>query len=784
MNIEKKDQTYSRWASIVEIKDSLYEIAFNNVKPEYGGIPLYTEDGNVYVEKNDSHTLILGPTGAKKTRLLGMPSLMLYAMAGESFIATDPKAELYEKTYPVLLNEGYNIFVLNLRDPLKSNCWNPLLIPYHLYHNNMKDKAVELVNDMASCITKDGGSNDPYWQNSASDMLAGLILILFECAGQSEINFKSLRALKTQAFKAVDQINKNDIPFIKEKFLQYVNPSSFVNSLLSGTADVCDTTRGCIISVFDQALRPFFCQDNLIDTLSDNHLDMNSIGKEKTAVFLIIPDENRLYHKLVSVFIKQCYTELIIEAQKQPEKTLPLRVNFLLDEFASLPEVSDFPSMITASRSRNIRFNLLIQSFNQLYQRYGQEAETIKGNCENWVFLHSREKSTLEELCFLSGTKSNSEPLVSMSMLQRLDKEKGEAFILHKRQFPFLTNLLDIDSYPKMFTDEIQVQYPHNNRRVQGVFNIERFCKEKNGYFLSQLFTGKTHEEILKDKEAEFYMQDEECIVTPFFASAVYEKSEIEKRKPRTRSKNAEQIKNPYWLRVNKKVKIFAISDLHLSGENVSKPMDIFESFTAGYINEVKENWNMTVQEDDVVLISGDISWAAHLDDAKHDLDLLGQLKGIKIIIRGNHDYWWQSISKVRSFLSNDTYALQNDSIKIGNTIICGTRGWTIPDSETREEDVKIYKREVERLKLSLEDANKKKNKEDTLICMTHFPPFNNRIDNNDFTSLLKDYKVNKVVYGHLHGAKIETPLYFEKDGIEYYLTSCDLINNKLIKIF
>ena len=224
---------------------------------------------------------------------------------------------------------------------------------------------------------------DTYWQNSASDLLAGLILILFECAHESEINFKSLRALRTQAFKIIDKSSSdNNNPYIQEYFLKYLNPASFVCSLLSGTAQVCDTTRGCIVSVFDIGLRPFFSQDNLIGMLSDNHLDMSKIGKEKTAIFLIIPDENTLYHRLISVFIKQCYTELIIEAQKQPGKKLPLRVNYLLDEFSSIPTISDFPAMITASRSRNIRFNLIIQSFNQLRHRYGGEAETIKGNCE------------------------------------------------------------------------------------------------------------------------------------------------------------------------------------------------------------------------------------------------------------------------------------------------------------------------------------------------------------------------------------------------------------------
>jgi len=236
---------------------------------------------------------------------------------------------------------------------------------------------------------------------------------------------------------------------------------------------------------------------------------------------------------------------------------------------------------------------------------------------------------------------------------------------------------------------------------------------------------------------------------------------------------------------MNEKTKIYAISDLHLSGENVTKPMDIFGSYTTGYIDEVKANWDATVEDSDIVLISGDISWATYLEDAQSDIDFIGKLKGTKILIRGNHDYWWKSISNVRSTLHEGTYALQNDSIRINSTVICGIRGWTIPNPnvETSEEDLKLYKREIERLSLSLKSAKAKQQDGDILITMIHFPPFNDKLEDNGFTTLFKEYHVNKVVYGHLHGKHIQTPLYFVKDDIEYYLTSCDKVENKLVRI-
>jgi type IV secretion system protein VirD4 len=526
--LSPQNSNYSRFASESEIKSSLYKVNFNGDVPQYGGIPLFTETGAVYIEPTDTHSLIIGSTGSKKTRLIGMPALRLYALAGESFISTDPKAELYERTLPHLKEQGYRVFVLNLRDPVHSNLWNPFIVPYHLYHNGQRDKAIELINDMAGTIVKEVLTTDYYWQNSAADMLAGLILVMFECAQESEINFKSLRGLRTQAFKITSERldSENHSIFIKEKFLNNLDASGFINSLLGGTAEVCDSTRGCIVSVFDQAMRPFFGQDNLIDMLSANELEMSKIGKEKTAVFLIIPDENTLYHRLISVFVKQCYTELIIEAQKHPSLSLPRRVNFLLDEFSSLPPISDFPAMVTASRSRNIRFNLFVQSIQQLRDRYGGHAETIKGNCENWVFFHSREYSLLEELTNLSGMRNQEDTLVSMARLQTLDKDKGEAFIMHKRMHPYIACLPDIDSYPGIASNCESAEYPKNSCKADAVFNFERFCRDNSNFFLSKLFSGKTHDEIRNissEEQERYYMTDDDDdeIIEPIFTSIV-----------------------------------------------------------------------------------------------------------------------------------------------------------------------------------------------------------------------------------------------------------------------
>ncbi|MBO5713374.1 MAG: metallophosphoesterase [Clostridia bacterium] len=231
-------------------------------------------------------------------------------------------------------------------------------------------------------------------------------------------------------------------------------------------------------------------------------------------------------------------------------------------------------------------------------------------------------------------------------------------------------------------------------------------------------------------------------------------------------------------------MKIYAISDLHLSSTG-DKPMDIFGEKWGGYLEKIEYDWNEKVSDDDIVLISGDISWAMKLENALTDIEFLTKLKGTKIIIRGNHDYWWQSITRVRSALPNNIIALQNDAVKIGNYVFCGSRGWAVEGSpDFNEQDRKLYLREAERFTLALKNAEKLLEEGDELIALIHYPPFNIRKEDSLFTNLFEKYKVSKVVYGHLHGKDAKPYFRINKNGVEYILASCDLIDNKLVEVY
>ena len=223
-------------------------------------------------------------------------------------------------------------------------------------------------------------------------------------------------------------------------------------------------------------------------------------------------------------------------------------------------------------------------------------------------------------------------------------------------------------------------------------------------------------------------------------------------------------------------MKIFAISDLHLS-INSNKPMDIFGPVWENYLDTVKNDWREKVSDDDIVLLAGDFSWAMKLEDAVPDMEYLSSLPGKKIIIRGNHDYWWNAIGKVRSVLPSGFYALQNDAIKIGHYIFCGTRGWTFDDD-------KMLNRELIRLEMSLENAKALREDGDEIICMMHYPPFLKGNLDTPYTALIEKYGVKAVVYGHLHGKSyVSHPFEIDIKGARYYLTSCDLRENLLTQI-
>ena len=209
--------------------------------------------------------------------------------------------------------------------------------------------------------------------------------------------------------------------------------------------------------------------------------------------------------------------------------------------------------------------------------------------------------------------------------------------------------------------------------------------------------------------------------------------------------------------------------------------MDIFGACWDNYWQKICIDWRSKVKETDTVLIAGDISWAMTLENALIDIAEIAKLPGKKVFIKGNHDYWWNSLSKIKKVLPKNFYLIQNDALLLDGVIIAGSRLWNI--SAQNADDVKILEREKMRLELSLKKARELRQKDEKIIAMCHFPPFDVTLSDNEFTSMFEEYGVSKVVYGHLHGKDCRAVEHLNKNGIDYYLTSCDKVDNKLVYI-
>ncbi|MBC6004263.1 MAG: metallophosphoesterase [Paeniclostridium sordellii] len=226
---------------------------------------------------------------------------------------------------------------------------------------------------------------------------------------------------------------------------------------------------------------------------------------------------------------------------------------------------------------------------------------------------------------------------------------------------------------------------------------------------------------------------------------------------------------------------LYAIGDLHFSTA-VNKPMNIFGDNWDNHEEKIINSWKSQVKDDDIVLVVGDTSWGINMNEAEQDLDIIHKLPGKKIFVKGNHDYWWTTVTKLNKLYENMSF-LQNNFYSYKDYAICGTRGWICPnDFKFTQEDEKIYKREAHRLKLSLDAAKKAGFKK--IIVITHYPPTNDKLESSLFTDIYEEYCVEKVIYGHLHGKEsFKMGLEGIRNEVEYKLVSCDYTNFNIIKI-
>lgn len=456
-------KTDDGWADPNEIKSHLVPIEIDSLDPiEHGGPTMYCDGGTAYINTSESHVMAIGSTGSRKTTSFIIPSIINIARSGEPMMIVDPKGELHRRTSGILAKLGYDIKVLNIWNPLKSDNWNPFLESYRKYRSSdpeLRDLAIGEVKIIAECLCPIDNRNDPYWEESGRQVLTGLILTMYEmCDDPLDVNFRTLAAIKSE-------ISVEDRGPVFRKFYKSLEDGSIIKGCLDVYLGNANNTGKCIISMVENVLFPICSRESITDLLSGD-ADAFSDFNEKTAYYVIAPDMTEVYNRIISLFTKALYCKLCNKASKTPDGRLPCKVNMVLDEFCNL-NLDEILNMFTAARGRGIRIFTVVQSYSQLVEKYGdRKGEALLSQCD-LIFLTSREMDLLRRLSEMVG-EHNGRNLISSSELQRL--EPGQALFLSGREKPYLCHLHSEREYP--MADPIDL--PEKRLGNHGVMSFSR----------------------------------------------------------------------------------------------------------------------------------------------------------------------------------------------------------------------------------------------------------------------------------------------------------------------
>lgn len=451
------------------VLDMCRKVDYGNAEKWAGGsgINVISNGKESYIQDTEASTLVVGATGSGKTRRLLLPYTYSCIKDGASLVINDPKGEIYTHMYDVLREEGYNIKVLDYRNPLRGERYNPLEYPAHLYKEGNTSRAAELFTEIGKTIFEAVKSGkDPFWHLTANQYFVGLAEFSSDKFDEKLTTLNNIYNLHIQGGEDVELGEGSWVRNKGKKMRIYFSDSERKKmgywKLLCPTVNAPNDTRGGIEAVFTSVLSEFVLNENLVDQTSDSTFDMEELIEKKTALFFITRDEGTVYDRLISTVINQVYQYLIDRAEENFENgRLDRRVEFIIDEFGNLPAINMIERKLTAGRSRNIRWLIVIQSLQQLTHIYGDDvAKIILGNgAGNLVYMYSNDRELLKYISDLCGNCKNSygvlsDPLLPISKLRGFDKEKGETLLLLERLAPFVSYLPDISEYPIHLSDK------------------------------------------------------------------------------------------------------------------------------------------------------------------------------------------------------------------------------------------------------------------------------------------------------------------------------------------
>lgn len=475
------------------------------------GIFFVTGNNYVYVDNADHHTLIIGTTGSGKSFSFILPMLCLLAMTGESGLCVDIKGELSQATAELFKSKGYRVYFLDFIEPQNSDCWNPLYLGSHEYMKQLKTKneqenylknklekgkeefeilhgnvavfdgkefigrneagdyiyneennsfltdadfsqAQEYLRDVVQAITegKKQGQDQEFWNQEAGRILEGYVHLLCETGNINVVNIPAINKLMLDGDEVKRKTTRSEITFLQYYLKNYKTNFDISKERLSSYVDSAEQTRKSSRNVLTKHLTSIVTNDAIKKILSNNTIDLENIDSYKTMIFLKVHDEKQTYYPLVTLFIKQLWQCLVKETRKNSNLRLKHPFNILFDEMGQFPKFQEITNILTAGRSRGVRMNMVVQGFDQLESAYGKnEAQTIRSNATNLVYLLSKDYQTLEEISKTLGTKKTSkakeERVVTVDRLKNF--KLGEVLIMGDRGKSLITNVLPFNKY-------------------------------------------------------------------------------------------------------------------------------------------------------------------------------------------------------------------------------------------------------------------------------------------------------------------------------------------------
>ena len=439
----KSDNEYgsARFSTDSEIKRNFKKENINNIKEAGFPVSFSKNLKTIYFDRETPHYVYLGSTGSGKSVTAVIPtcSFISHANKKRSVFITDPKGEIYQTTSKMFQNHGYNILTIDFRSPEKSNKINilePIIIEYEKYmeyerksaesndendkllYNNLSMSSLAETNRLISSLStmvmqEKVQQKDPFWNNSAKNLLEGLIGFFLEEYKLGNIKREQITMTSIRKFQN-SSMEENNFKKIKDYINKKKYGSKSKDALIS-IFSASDNTYKSVTAVFGEKMN-LFDDINVANVTSTSDFEFNILGKEPTALYVIVPDEDKTYFTLVTIVVGLLYRELVKLANTTEKKKLPYEIDFILDEFANCPPLADIEAIVSVARSRGMHFHFFIQSFSQLDNVYGKDvSQIILDNC-GLVYLKTNTQETAEAISKRLGKKTIESNSIRQSM--------------------------------------------------------------------------------------------------------------------------------------------------------------------------------------------------------------------------------------------------------------------------------------------------------------------------------------------------------------------------------